>query len=356
MKIGVAFGGYCPLHQGHMDVIMRAKKENERTFVFVCGYDGEPRGGNDIPLDIRYRIIKNFLEDDLVKVERINDTELGIDESMSDHNWSIWLSFVWHTLYKNGICSRDNVTFYVGEESYREPILKFANFFKCIVFKRSENPISGTLCRKEPLKHWSQITAPFRSYYSHNILIAGTASEGKTTLCQDLGRYFGLPYSYEKGRDLYQFKTVDSEFNAKDFIHNLYEQHKYNQELISSPQNPGVFVSDTDNVVTLMYAKAYSERKGFALKPEDYQLLYSIAKVYNETEKWDKVFLTSPHARDIVDDGQRYMADSDFNIRVKFFETLCSIYDDFGIEYEILSGNYYENFCRVRDYIRGLYE
>ena len=29
-KIGICFGGYCPLHQGHLDVIMRAKKENDK--------------------------------------------------------------------------------------------------------------------------------------------------------------------------------------------------------------------------------------------------------------------------------------------------------------------------------------
>ena len=31
MRVGIAFGCYCPLHQGHLDVIMRAKKENDIT-------------------------------------------------------------------------------------------------------------------------------------------------------------------------------------------------------------------------------------------------------------------------------------------------------------------------------------
>ena len=43
-KVAICFGGYCPLHQGHMDVIMRAKKENDYCIVIVCGYDNEPRG------------------------------------------------------------------------------------------------------------------------------------------------------------------------------------------------------------------------------------------------------------------------------------------------------------------------
>lgn len=44
-KIGITFGCYYPLHQGHMDLIMRSKKENDLSFVFVCGaYDIEKFG------------------------------------------------------------------------------------------------------------------------------------------------------------------------------------------------------------------------------------------------------------------------------------------------------------------------
>ena len=28
-KVGITFGGFCPLHQGHLDLIMRSKKEND---------------------------------------------------------------------------------------------------------------------------------------------------------------------------------------------------------------------------------------------------------------------------------------------------------------------------------------
>ena len=43
MKVGITFGGYCPMHQGHLDLIMKAKKENDICYVVVCGYDNEPR-------------------------------------------------------------------------------------------------------------------------------------------------------------------------------------------------------------------------------------------------------------------------------------------------------------------------
>lgn len=205
------------------------------------------------------------------------------------------------------------------------------------------------------MKYWNKITPPFRAYFSKNILIAGTASEGKTTLCRDIGKYFSIPYSYEKGRDNCALKT-DPEFTVKDFIYNIYEQHKYNEELICSPQNPGVFISDTDNMVTLMYAKAYAEREGFNVSKNDYETLVKLADAYDDTTFWNKIFLLAPHARAIVDDGERYMPDSDYEIRKQFFEDLKKLYDEHGYQYEVLTGNYYENFCKVRDYIRGLYE
>ena len=43
-NIGICFGGYCPMHKGHLDLIMKAKKENDLCYVVVCGYTDEPRG------------------------------------------------------------------------------------------------------------------------------------------------------------------------------------------------------------------------------------------------------------------------------------------------------------------------
>lgn len=354
MKIGICFGGYCPLHRGHLDLIMKSKKLNDMTYVVVCGYDGEPRGESvGLPLLKRYRIIKNFLEDELIKVIYVNDTELGLDESMCPENWVIWTKEV---MRKSGFTDEDNeITWYVAEKFYKER-LETSCSFKCKISleDRALNPISGTGCRENPIKYWNVITAPFRAYFSHNILIAGTASEGKTTLTRDIGKYYGIPYSYEKGRDNCHLKT-DPEFNVKDFMYNIYEQHKYNEELITSPQNPGIFISDTDNLVTLMYANYYRKREGFAIDDEDFNVLYEMTKAYRPTTKWNKIFLIKPQPKGIVDDGERYMPDSDYGIRCEFFEYLKQLFDEFGYEYEILGGTYYENYLTVRRYIDELY-
>ena len=104
MKVGITFGGYCPMHMGHLDLIMRAKKENDICYVVVCGYDGEERGEKiGLTLNRRYSLVKQmFKDDEQIKVLKVNDTELGIDESMSESNWDIWLKCVERQIEKFG--------------------------------------------------------------------------------------------------------------------------------------------------------------------------------------------------------------------------------------------------------------
>ena len=56
-KVGVVFGSFAPLHQGHLDLIYRAKKENDGgCIVIVCGFDGD-KGEPMMPHSKRYRYV-----------------------------------------------------------------------------------------------------------------------------------------------------------------------------------------------------------------------------------------------------------------------------------------------------------
>ena len=84
------------MHQGHLDLIMQAKKENDICYVIVCGYDNEPRANETgLTLNRRFTLVKQmFKDDEQIRVLQVNDTKLGIDESMSESNWEIWLTCV----------------------------------------------------------------------------------------------------------------------------------------------------------------------------------------------------------------------------------------------------------------------
>ena len=371
MKIGVTFGGYCPMHQGHLDLIMRAKKENDICYVVVCGYDNEPRADEiGLTLNRRFTLIKQmFKDDEQIRVIMVNDTKLGIDESQSESNWDIWLNCVQDQIEKmensNGFVTNyiEEYIWYVGEESYvkslekRKYIPGEMNTFPCIdkvvYVDRGINPISATMIRENPIKYWNKIAWPFRQYFSTNILITGTASEGKSTLTRDIATYFGLPYSEEYGRTYMEYYgKSDTDLTVTDFQEFLIEQRRDTQKKIASPGNCGIVISDTDNLVTLMYAKAYVEDNNIDLTEDDYKTLEQLAWNIKRGIQWDKIFLLPPK-NNFVDDGTRYMEQSSIEERTKNYNRLVELLKDFGWwdKVEVIDGNFLENFNSVKNYI-----
>ena len=367
MKVGITFGGYCPMHMGHLDLIMKAKKENDVCFVVVCGYDGEERGESiGLTLNRRYSLVKQmFKDDEQIKVLKVNDTELGIDESMSESNWDIWLKCVERQIEKFGqhIGCSTKFTWYVGEESYVNSLEKriydedlYNEVFcidKVVYVERSKNPISATMIRENPIKYWNKIALPFRQYFSTNILITGTASEGKSTLTRDIATYFGLPYSEEYGRTNMEFYGKDdTDLTVTDFQQFLIEQRRDTQKKIESSGNSGIVISDTDNLVTLMYAKAYVDDPAIDLTEEDYKTLETLAWNIKRGIQWDKIFLLPPK-NVFVDDGCRYMKQSTMDERTKNYNILVQLLKDFGWwdKVEVINGDFLENFETVKNYI-----
>lgn len=371
MKVGITFGGYCPMHKGHLDLIMKAKKENDICYVVVCGYDNEPRADEiGLTLKRRYSLVKQmFKNDEQIRVLMVNDTELGIDESMSESNWDIWLKCVddqIETLEEkiaDEMIGLTEYTWYVGEQSYVDSLKKriydrqkdntFGIIDNVVYVDRGLNPISATLIRENPVKYWNKIAWPFRQYFSTNILITGTASEGKSTLTRDIATYFGIPYSEEYGRTYMEYYGKDdTDLTVTDFQQFLIEQRRDTQKKIESPGNCGVVISDTDNIVTLMYAKAYVEDNNIDLTEEDYKTLEQLAWNIKRGIQWDRIFLLPPKNK-FVDDGCRYMAQSSMEERMKNYDRLVELLKQFGWwdKVVILNGTFLENFNKVKDYI-----
>ena len=360
MKIGITFGGYCPMHQGHLDLIMQAKKENDICYVVVCGYDNEPRADEiGLTLNRRFTLVKQmFKDDEQIKVVQVNDTKLGIDESMFDSNWDIWLTYVTKKLIKEGQIG-NKFTWYVGEESYEKSLdERTKDMWKIndiVYIERDKNPISATMIRENPIKYWNKIAWPFRQFFSTNILITGTASEGKSTLTRDIATYFGLPYSEEYGRTYMEYYAkADTDLTVTDFQEFLIEQRRDTQKKISSPGNCGIVISDTDNLVTLMYAKAYVEDNNIDLTEDDYKTLEQLAWNIKRGIQWDKIFLLPPK-NNFVDDGCRYMEQSSIEERTKNYNRLVELLKEFGWwdKVEIIDGNFFENFKTVKKYIES---
>lgn len=364
-RVGVVFGSFAPLHQGHLDLIYRAKKENDGgCIVIVCGFDGD-KGEPMMPHNKRYRYVREFFaDDDLVAVYGINDTE--IDAPMYPNGWPKWLeefSRIWAQATVitatevpgrvAPLMSRPERVWYVGDKEYETDLIKRGET-AILVDRVADNPICATMIRQNPIKNWDKITFPFKRLFSHNILICGTASEGKSTLAADLGKYFNAPYSHEYARDYMKESCVaDWELDGADFMAFLDGQYRLNRSLINSPGNNGIFFADSDSMVTRMYAEYYAKDDNCDLSEKEFEQVASMADAITAKCRWDKIFVLAPHGV-YVDDHERYMAHSGMNERQELFDILCRNLKESGNwdKVVILQEGYYENFMTIVRYVR----
>ena len=359
--VGVVLGSFSPLHRGHLGLIYQAKKEClGGVLLIVCGCKGD-KGYPLMPLEKRYQMVREFFKDDpLVAVYCLSDDEMGI--AGCNDQWDIWLHHFMDDVVKANRGSlfdleKSDITFYCGEEEYVKQIS--ARGFSTKLVDRTELPISATMIRANPRKYWEYIAWTYHRVFSHNILITGTASEGKTTLVEDIGRYFNLPFSFEWARRYIDKHTIgDWEFDSRDFLAFLDGQFNYNRECIESRMNKGIFVSDTDCLVTKMYAKYYAMDEEMALTMDEYnKIIAPAADAFVNKSRWDKVFVVCPKGT-FVDDHARYMKHGSMKARTDMvnilFEELCVA----GLQdkMEILPGGYLRNFNRVKEYINGIME
>lgn len=357
-RIGCVFGSFAPLHQGHLDMIMQAKKENDGgCIVIVCGYDGD-KGEPMMPHAKRYRYVREFFaDDDLVAVYAINDTEIGI--AQYPNGWDGWMQEfrrIWDKAVDTDSHEASRV-WYVGEQDYKDGLkMRFGE--EAVLLDRTENPISATMIRQNPIKHWNKITAPFRRVFSTNILICGTASEGKSVLTADLGKYFNAPYSWEWARDYMQESCVsDWELDGADFMAFLEGQYNLNKRLINSPANNGIFFADSDALITKMYAESYSRRDDCAVTPEEYEKIAIMADELAAKSRWDRIYLLCPHGM-FVDDHSRFMVHSGMDERWQLFEKLREFIVKSGNwdKVTILDGGYWNNFKTIVNDVKEIIE
>jgi nicotinamide riboside kinase len=145
----------------------------------------------------------------------------------------------------------------------------------------------------------------------------------------------------------------DWELDGADFIAFLEGQYNLNKKLINSPANHGVFFADSDALVTRMYAEMYAKDDTFALTTEEFEKVAVVADELDRKSRWDKIFLIAPHGV-FVDDHTRYMGHSEMNERMELFNILCDAIKRAGNwdKVTVLSGNYYENFIAVSNYVK----
>lgn len=347
-KVAVVFGTFAPLHQGHIDLIQRAKRQCDRVRVIVSGYKDDRGEEVGLPLQKRFRYIREgFSNDELTQIYKLDETDLP----RYPLGWEPWLKTALETIQYHA--EREELIFFVGEKAYQEELE--ARGFEARLQERQFG-ISGTLIRENPSKYWKYIAQPFRRQFTKKVLIMGSASNGKTTLAKDLARFYDAPVSLEYARE-YQIRNNvrDDELTPKDYYYLLLGQYDQTSKLIDSSANRGLVIADTNSLVTKGYYDYYMEVEGQETGMTDTfdNLFVSILA----KEKWDLILFVQPIGS-YVNDGFRDMTMADDEIRNSFSNHLDHLRHQYlaDIPTAYLGQDYLGNYEEAKRVIDTIYQ
>lgn len=320
-RIGVFFLTGAPMHLGHYQAIMQAKRENDGCVVVLSGRKDDRGDAIGLDLQKRFRYARELFADDKeVYVTYVDETDMPA----YPQGWDPWLEAVWTAVQEACEHYVADLVWYVGEADYKKELEERIPEHNSVrMLDRTILPISGTQIRENPFKYWNYIVRPFRRHFSTNILIAGTASGGKTTLVRDLARSFGSPFTDEYARRYEEESNIsDEELVASDFQYLAAGQFDNNRKTIQSPANNGLFFADTNVTVTRLYSETY-------LTEEEHQALLPSYRMLEEREKWDLILVVPPVTK-YVDDGFRDMTHAKDELRWKMHGRLLEMLEANG--------------------------
>ena len=347
-KIAIVFGTFAPLHQGHIDLIQKAKRSYDKVRVVVSGYQGDRGEEVGLPLQKRFRYTREtFADDELTQVYKLDETSFP----RYPLGWNQWLPALLELVGYDA--EGEELIFFVGESDYQAELAK-RGFETCL--EERQFGISATMIRENPSHYWKYMAQPFRRHFTKKVLIMGSASNGKTTLAKDLARYYDAPVSLEYARE-YQIQNNvrDDELTPKDYYYLLLGQYAQTSRLIDSSANRGLVVADTNSLVTKAYYDYYLKES--PVQDEETDTFDNLFVSILSKEKWDLILFAEPVGT-YVNDGFRDMSMADEAIRSDFSSYLKKLKEQYLPDHPTayLAGSYLDNYEMAKEAINRIYQ
>ena len=332
-KIGMYGGSFDPLHTGHIDVIIKASSQCEKLYV-VLSYSRER---DNIPMEYRYRWLRNsFRHLDNINIILLEDNAASKSDYDTDDYWEKGRDYVLSQIGTNVdvvFCGSD----YKGTNRYEK-------LYNCevVCFDRNIIPVSSTSIRQNPFEYWKYIPKICRPYYVKKILFVGGESTGKSTLAENLALAYNTNFLEEVGREVCDYAGAEDLMIASDF-HEILLKHKTKEMELIKESNKLFFV-DTDALTTKFFAQF--------LLDGDKKNIESLADAITQINTFDLIFFLEPTVAFVQDGTRNVKFESD---RKKYSEQIKSLFDEAGLEYICLSGDYLNRYEEVKRIIKERY-
>ena len=320
MRQGLVFGKFYPFHKGHQALIDFALGYCDQLIVLVCASKSETIAG-----EIRASwLLRTYSSEARVKVELLHyDEDKLPNTSVSSRD----VSKKWAAVFSDRYPSLD---FVFTSEPYGDYLAEFMGI-KHINFDpgRNLNLISGTEIRENPLRHWDNLPPTVKPFFLKKVVILGTESTGKTTLCQRLAAHFETSYVEEAGRSLVQ----DSKKTSINDLERIVTAHAAMiEEQVAGAQK--LLFIDTDMHITMSYSYFLFNKP---LQVPEWVRKANLADLYLFLDK------DAPY----VQDGGRLEKKE----RDALHHSHLSLLDSRNIKYSIIDGNWDERFEKAKRHI-----
>lgn len=323
-NVGMYGGAFDPLHIGHLQSMIKASGVCNRLFI-VLSFS---RKRDRVPMEYRYRWIKNALKHlDNVQIILLEDDAVTKEDYESEDYWTRGRDDV---LAKIGqpvdvvFCGSD----YKGTNRYEE-------LYQCpvVYFDRSEVPVSSTEIRENPLKYWDWIPQVARPYFVKKVLIVGSESTGKSTLTANLALAYNTSYVEEVGREVCDYAGGEALMLAED-LQEILLRHKV-RELDLMKNSNKILFEDTDALTTKFYAGFLMDDADAVCRTE------ALADAITGINNFDLIFFLEPTVEFVQDGTRNETIAAD---REKYSSQIKALFDEAGLKYHCLSGDYQERY------------
>lgn len=319
-KIGMYGGTFNPMHNGHLECIIKAACMCEKLYIVLS--IGNNR--DEVDYRVRYRWLYQA-------TKHIGNVEIFTisDDCESKQEYTLEASKADSEFVKKHIGEPIDVVFCGSDydaDSFWNVNYPDSEFY---VFER--NDISSTAIREDLYGHWDWLPTFVRPYYVKKVLLIGVESSGKSVMTVNLANYYNTNYIEEAGRDLSEKSGTDTLMLDEDFTEILLTQ-KLN-EMKAVEQSNRVLFCDTDCLITQFFLKFLGGNE------ENIKLSDAI----DALNSYDLVLFLAPDVK-WVQDGDRSTEIRDN--RDKYRKMIADIYESHGKKFEYIEGDYLTKFNR----------
>lgn len=329
-KVGMYGGSFNPMHNGHLECIIKAACMCEKLYVVLSV--GTNR--KEVDYKVRYRWLYNA-------VKHIGNVKIIIleDQCFNKSDYTLDVSKADSEYIKKEIGEPIDIVFCGSDydaDSFWNVNYPDSEFY---VFERSE--ISSTELRKDLYGHWDWLPNFVKPYYVKKVLIIGLESSGKSVMTVNLANYFNTNYIEEAGRELSEKSGTDLMMLKEDFTEILLTQ-KLNEMKAIEYSNKLLFC-DTDCLITQFYLKF--------LEGDEENIKLSDA--IDAINSYDLILFLAPDVK-WVQDGDR--SEEIRDNRPAYREMLEKIYNSHGKKFHYIEGDYLTKFNKCVEMVKKLLE